>query len=538
LSLTVNWTAENNSESSNFGNSVSTAGDVNGDGYSDVIIGAYNFNNNGRAYAYYGSASGLSVTSNWNSNVSQFVAQFGYSVSTAGDINGDGYSDIVIGAPAYDNGQTNEGRAFVYNGSSTGLSLTQSWTAESNQANSGFGTSVSTAGDVNGDGYSDVIAGANAYSNGETNEGKAYVYHGSVSGLSVSANWTKESNQADSRFGAGVSSAGDVNGDGYSDILVGAHFYNNGESDEGSVFEYNGSSAGLSLTSNWSSESNQSNAQFGAGVSSAGDVNGDGYSDVIIGAPYFDNLVDDGSVFVYYGNNGISLRSTIQQYKPGSSSVVSSGGLTGTNGQVKFNLFGKCSYGRADGKIVYEYKDNGNPFSGSVITNSTSNSGAGVYSDLGAAITGVQLNNDISGLTSSKEYKWRARVQYNQVNNPYQKFGPWKYYNNYVPCPSGNFRPSNGIPDKVLNLTMLIQGFYDAGTNTMIQDTVTVYLRNSSSPYAVTDSAKSFLSSAGAGTFSFSNSLNGVNYFIQIKKRELSFRIRCNRIYLQIWRSG
>ena len=275
LSLTVNWTAENNSASSNFGNSVSTAGDVNGDGYSDVIIGAYNFNNNGRAYAYYGSASGLSVTSNWNSNVSQFVAQFGYSVSTAGDINGDGYSDIVIGAPAYDNGQTNEGRAFVYNGSSTGLSLTQSWTAESNQANSGFGTSVSTAGDVNGDGYSDVIAGANAYSNGETNEGKAYVYHGSVSGLSVSANWTKESNQADSRFGAGVSSAGDVNGDGYSDILVGAHFYNNGESDEGSVFEYNGSSAGLSLTSNWSSESNQSNAQFGAGVSSAGDVNGD-----------------------------------------------------------------------------------------------------------------------------------------------------------------------------------------------------------------------------------------------------------------------
>ena len=519
LSLTVNWTAENNSESSNFGNSVSTAGDVNGDGYSDVIIGAYNFNNNGRAYAYYGSASGLSVTSNWNSNVSQFVAQFGYSVSTAGDINGDGYSDIVIGAPAYDNGQTNEGRAFVYNGSSTGLSLTQSWTAESNQANSGFGTSVSTAGDVNGDGYSDVIAGANAYSNGETNEGKAYVYHGSVSGLSVSANWTKESNQADSRFGAGVSSAGDVNGDGYSDILVGAHFYNNGESDEGSVFEYNGSSAGLSLTSNWSSESNQSNAQFGAGVSSAGDVNGDGYSDVIIGAPYFDNLVDDGSVFVYYGNNGISLRSTIQQYKPGSSSVVSSGGLTGTNGQVRLNIFGKSPFGRADGKIVYEYKDNGNPFSGSVITNSTSNSGAGVYSDLGAAITGVQLNNDISGLTSSKEYKWRARVQYNQVNNPYQKFGPWKYYNNYVPCPSGNFRPSNGIPDKVLNLTMLIQGFYDAGTNTMIQDTVTVYLRNSSSPYAVTDSAKAYLSSAGAGTFSFSNSLNGVNYFIQIKHR-------------------
>ena len=520
LSITSNWTAENNNANSNFGNSVSTAGDVNGDGFSDVIIGAYNFSSNGRAYVYYGSASGLSLTSNWNSTISQFAAQFGYSVSTAGDINGDGYSDVIIGAPSYDNGQTNEGRAYVYNGSSTGLSLTQSWTTESNQAGSIFGTCVSSAGDVNGDGYSDVIVGANLYTNGESNEGKTFVYQGSGSGLPALANWTAESNQADSRYGSSVSSAGDVNGDGYSDILVGAFFYDNGESDEGNVFEYNGSASGLSLTSNGNLQSNLNSAQFGMSVSSAGDVNGDGYSDVIIGAPSYNNgAIVDGAAFVYYGNSATGMRSTVQQYKPGSSNVVCSGGLTGTNGQVKLNIFGKSSYGRADGKIIYEYKDNTTPFTGAIITNSTSSSGAGSVTDLGTTLTGVQLNNDVSGLNSSKEYKWRSRVQYSLVNNPFQKFGPWKYYNNYIPSPLGNFRPSDGSTAKQLNLTMLIQGFYNSSTDLMVQDTARVYLRNSTTPYAIVDSAKAYLSSSGAGTFSFSNAANGVSYYLQLKQR-------------------
>ena len=96
------------------------------------------------------------------------------------------------------------------------------WTAESNQASAYFGHSVSTAGDVNGDGYSDVIVGAINYDNGQTDEGRAFVYYGSASGLSASANWTAESDQASAYFGYSVSTAGDVNGDGYSDVIVGA----------------------------------------------------------------------------------------------------------------------------------------------------------------------------------------------------------------------------------------------------------------------------------------------------------------------------
>ena len=105
-----------------------------------------------------------------------------------------------------------------------GLSTTAAWTAESDQAGANFGVSVGTAGDVNGDGYSDVIVGARFYDNGKTDEGRAFVYHGGSTGLTTgSADWTAESDQAEARFGVSVSTAGDVNGDGYSDVIVGAY---------------------------------------------------------------------------------------------------------------------------------------------------------------------------------------------------------------------------------------------------------------------------------------------------------------------------
>jgi hypothetical protein len=123
----------------------------------------------------------------------------------------------------------------VYHGSPTGLNASPLWTAESNQVYAHFGISVASAGDVNGDGYSDVVVGATNYDNGQTGEGRAYVYHGSPTGLSTSSSWTAESNQTSAYFGISVASAGDVNGDGYSDIIVGAYGYDNGETDEGSA---------------------------------------------------------------------------------------------------------------------------------------------------------------------------------------------------------------------------------------------------------------------------------------------------------------
>ncbi len=308
LSQSPGWTAEPNLSHVNFGEAVSTAGDVNNDGYSDVIVGTPWFDggstDEGRAYVYHGSSSGLSATPDWTDEPDQVRAYFGVSVSTAGDVNGDGYSDVIVGAEGYDGGggEVDEGCAFVYLGSSSGLSESPDWSAQSNQDSANFGKSVSTAGDVNGDGYSDVIVGAYRYDGGETDEGRAYVYHGSSSGLSVSPNWSYESGQPNARFGYSVSRAGDVNGDGYSDVIVGAPYYDHGQTDEGLAYVFHGSSSGLSVSPNWRTDPDESNANFGHSVSGAGDVNGDGYSDVIVGAPFADN--DDGLAFVYHGSSG------------------------------------------------------------------------------------------------------------------------------------------------------------------------------------------------------------------------------------------
>ncbi|MEW5988264.1 MAG: integrin alpha [Chloroflexota bacterium] len=307
LSATANWTAESDQAYAYFGRSAAAAGDVNGDGYDDVIVGAYGYDNGqsleGRAYVYYGSATGLSLTANWTAEGDQASAYFGYSVAAAGDVNGDSYDDVIVGAYEYTNGQTYEGRAYVYYGSATGLSLTANWTAESDQAYAYFGFSVATAGDVNGDGYDDVIVGADAYDNGQSDEGRAFVYHGSPTGLSLTANWTAESDQAGANFGRSVSTAGDVNGDSYDDVIVAAYYYDNGETDEGRAFVYHGAAAGLSLTANWTAESDQNYANFGRSVSTAEDVNTDGYGDVIVGAYWYDNdQIDEGRAYVYYGS--------------------------------------------------------------------------------------------------------------------------------------------------------------------------------------------------------------------------------------------
>ncbi len=395
----------------------------------------------GRAFVYHGSSSGLSASPNWTAESNKENGSFGWSVSTAGDINGDGYSDVVIGAPYYEGGQINEGRAYLYRGSSAGLSASANWMAESNQANAYFGCSVSTAGDVNGDGYSDVIIGAYGYDNDKEDEGGAYVYYGSSGGLSYSANWMAEGNQIYTRFGWSVSTTGDVNGDGYSDIVIGAPFYYNSLSGSGSAFVYYGSSSGLSASANWIAEMDRLDTYFGACVSTAGDVNGDGYSDIIIGAYAYDNgvILDGGRVFVYYGNNGGGLRSTQQQYRAGTSIVIGPDGKTGTNGQVRFNGFAKSPFGRADGKLVYEYAANGSHF-GSMVNSSGSQSS---YTDLGTTISGVQLNQDVSGIPTMKNYRWRERIKYRLVNNPYQVYGPWRYYTSYQPFSFGSFKPQN-----------------------------------------------------------------------------------------------
>jgi FG-GAP repeat protein len=280
---------------------------VNGDGYDDVIVGAPHFDDGqtdeGGAWVFLGSATGLSQTPAWSAESDQQGSLFGRWVGSAGDVNGDGYDDVIVGAHFYDDDQPNEGRAFVYDGSANGLSSTPDWIADGNQANAWFGRAVSSAGDVNHDGYDDVIVGAPKFDNDQANEGRAFGFYGSPAGLSPTPNWIAEADQADAWYGRRVSRAGDVNADGYDDVIIAAPNYDTANPDGGKVFIYYGSSAGLEQAPAWTPQLDQDHAWFGRSVSTAGDVNGDGFDDVIIGAPqYDDGQKDEGAAWVFEGS--------------------------------------------------------------------------------------------------------------------------------------------------------------------------------------------------------------------------------------------
>ena len=150
----------------------------------------------------------------------QVGAEFGLPAQSAGDVNGDGYDDVIVGARFYSNGQSNEGRAYVFYGSASGLSTTPDWIAEGNQASASYGRAVSTAGDVNNDGFDDIVVGASLYGTPSAgDEGRVFVYYGGPSGLScgggcpvdanAAADWIADGNQGNGRFGRWVNTAGD-----------------------------------------------------------------------------------------------------------------------------------------------------------------------------------------------------------------------------------------------------------------------------------------------------------------------------------------
>jgi hypothetical protein len=313
LEATPSWAEAGEVAGDNFGISVATAGDVNGDGYADVMIGA-NGNDEagteaGKAYVYLGgapTASGLPVSPSWTDVGEAAEIQFGFSVATAGDVNGDGYSDAIVGAWRFDpwfipeGFKTSRGKAYVYLGSSVNsLNTMDSWTGTGEATGDGFGNSVATAGDVNGDGYLDVIVGAPADG---SSPGKAYLYRGgqpTPSGLAANPSWIVTGEIAGDQFGWSAATAGDVNGDGYADVIVGAPAHGGST---GKAYLYLGGAptpSGLAPSPSWTADGEAVGDQFGWSVATAGDVNGDGYLDVIVGAPAHNG--SDGMAYVYLG---------------------------------------------------------------------------------------------------------------------------------------------------------------------------------------------------------------------------------------------
>jgi hypothetical protein len=390
-----------------FGNSMRAAGDVNGDGFGDVIIGAYEQNDgalgtsdtrSGVAYVLFGKSTGFSPSLFIEVHGQQRLAppfqstdgfrilganrsDTGTAVSGGGDINGDGFDDLVVAAPGYSNydlsgDYANRSSSYVIFGkaNNTDVELSNIDLGASDAVGfrlTGFGTTVyhtadavSTGGDINGDGFDDVVFGGPHTFIDAINPGAAYVVFGKESGfenldVTTDLDGTTGFTFTDSErgalsdlayIGAAVSLEGDVNGDGFDDLVVGApgqnKYRNSAQKYDGEVYvifgrsSFSGTPDGVIEATSLDGSTGfratglvNQQALTGSSVGSGGDVNGDGFDDLVIGAPGDGNYETVqtalGRAYVVYGKTNLGSSGTlVLESLSGSDGFVLNGGGT------------------------------------------------------------------------------------------------------------------------------------------------------------------------------------------------------------------
>ncbi len=441
------------------------AGDFNGDGFSDLAVGAADYDNvqsdEGRVYVYPGSATGIGTALQPPIEINQVGARLGYALA-AGDINADGFADLAASASVYDGGQTDEGGVFIYRGGPGGLPTAVPAALEVNSASAWFGSALAI-GDVNGDGCGDLVVGAKMFTNGHSKEGNAYVYHCSGNQLALQTGWNPQPNQADARFGGALSLDADVNGDGRADLIVGAAKFDNGNTNEGRVWLYPGSATGLGSATG-SAEGNLDAAQLGLAVS-GGDLDGDGVGEVAASAPFASlsqairyytvdsslqlvekpGLTDISGPFAATFTmtadfNGDGMSDTVAQreppegsrlrfwrhelngivprlYRAGSTTVrIAPGGKANSTG-VDIKVLLQSPYGKGPRfKVVAEVKQIGTAFNGQGLVKSSA-----WQSGTEATLTTVR------NLVANKAYHYRVRLDFEQVLGYGATHSRWYY---------------------------------------------------------------------------------------------------------------
>ena len=342
------------------GRAVSDAGDVNRDGFDDILIGAFTAQphgySSGQTYVVYGGsaipgtveASDLDGTNGFVVNGIATIDRSGYSVSDAGDVNGDHFDDILIGASFASPHGGYSGQSYVVYGKSavpgtvelSALNGTNGFRVNGISTNDYSGSAVGGAGDVNHDGFDDILIGAPSADPHDSGSGQSYIVYGrsavpatvELSGLNGTNGLRLNGIATYDNAGVAVGGAGDVNHDGFADILIGAPWvYPHASKAERTYVVYGKSTlpgtielSALNGTNGFRLNGISAFDYAGRAVSGAGDVNGDGFADILVGAGGADPHGSySGQSYLVYGGSALP-------------SALALSALNGING-IRFN---------------------------------------------------------------------------------------------------------------------------------------------------------------------------------------------------------